>query len=88
MAQLTLRELGEILLEFQFQDRDSPGVLDTGSLDVVFQDLGYDSLALLQTTGRIQREYGVELDRDGVASAETPRALLDLVNTTLTGASA
>ncbi|MEU9360180.1 acyl carrier protein [Streptomyces sp. NPDC048301] len=86
MSQLTLRELGEIMLEFQ--DGEPPGALDAGSLDADFQDLGYDSLALLQTTGRIQRQYGVELDRDGVASADTPRALLDLVNTTLTGATA
>ncbi|MFH8443880.1 acyl carrier protein [Streptomyces sp. NPDC018026] len=81
MAQLTLRELGEIMLEFQ--DHGSPSVIDTRALDVVFEDLECDSLMLLQTTGRIQREYGVELDRDRIAAADTPRALLRLVNTAL-----
>lgn len=86
MAQLTLQELGEIMREFQ--GREVPGPLDTPSLDVGFQDLGYDSLSVFMTTGRIQREYGVELDRDQVAEAETPRSLLTLVNHTLAGAAA
>lgn len=80
VAQLTLAELDAIMREFQ--DHETAG-LDTLSQDVIFQDLGYDSLSLFQTTGRIQREYGVELDRDGIAAAETPRSLLELVNTTL-----
>jgi act minimal PKS acyl carrier protein len=54
--------------------------LDGDVLDVSFIELGYDSLALLQVTGRIQREYGVEVPDDAVADAETPRALLELVN--------
>ncbi|WP_399930797.1 acyl carrier protein [Streptomyces kanamyceticus] len=53
--------------------------LDGDVLDTDFTELGYDSLALLQVIGRIQREYGVELP-DSAAEAETPRALLDLVN--------
>ncbi|MFG2134409.1 acyl carrier protein [Streptomyces sp. NPDC048751] len=81
MAQLTLRDLGEIMLEFH--DSESPSLLDTRNLDVVFEDLDCDSLMLLQTTGRIQREYGVELDRERIAAADTPRALLDLVNSAL-----
>ncbi|KUN82795.1 hypothetical protein AQJ66_21030 [Streptomyces bungoensis] len=80
MPQLTLRELGEIMLEFQ--DLGSAGLLDA-DLDAVFEDLDCDSLLLLQTTGRIQREYGVVLDRDGIAAADTPRALLHLVNNAL-----
>lgn len=54
--------------------------LDGDVLDTDFLELGYDSLALLQVIGRIQREYGVEIPDDAAADAETPRALLDLVN--------
>ncbi|WEH39061.1 acyl carrier protein [Streptomyces sp. NBC_01218] len=86
MPQITLQELGDIMREFQ--GREVPGALDTSGLDVGFQDLGYDSLSVFMTTGRIQREYGVQLDRDRIAEAGTPRSLLSLVNHTLAGAAA
>ncbi|ALO07950.1 Acyl carrier protein [Streptomyces venezuelae] len=49
-------------------------------LDTPFVELGYDSLALLQATGRIERDFGVALPDDVVAEAETPALLLGLVN--------
>lgn len=58
--------------------------LDGDIADVEFGDLGYDSIALLETTSRIEREHGVSLDEDSVASAKTPRELIDLVNAQLT----
>lgn len=57
--------------------------LDGDIADASFDDLGYDSLALLNTVGRIEREYGVTLDEDVVAKAQTPRRLVDMVNTHL-----
>lgn len=80
MPQLTLRELDSTMREFH--GPDAPG-LDGRSLDASLQDLGYDSLVLLQTTGRIQQKYGVEIDRDGIAVAETARELLDVMNSAL-----
>lgn len=56
--------------------------LDGDVMDTDFTELGYDSLALLQVIARIQREYGVEIPDDAVAEAETPRALLAVVNST------
>ncbi|MFF1920171.1 acyl carrier protein [Streptomyces sp. NPDC058221] len=53
--------------------------LDADILDTEFEQLGYESLALLETCGRIEREYGVRLDDDALA-ARTPRALLGLVH--------
>jgi act minimal PKS acyl carrier protein len=47
--------------------------------DTPFLDLGYDSLSLLETAARIQREYGVRLDDDVLAEATTPRLLLDII---------
>ncbi|MFI7011248.1 acyl carrier protein [Streptomyces sp. NPDC050145] len=57
--------------------------LDGDVMDVLFVDLGYDSLAVLQTTGRIERDYDVVLDEEAVDEAETPRALLETVNRAL-----
>ncbi|QNS09392.1 acyl carrier protein [Streptomyces xanthii] len=57
--------------------------LDGDVMDVLFVDLGYDSLAVLQTTGRIERDYDVVLDEEAVDEAETPRALLEIVNRAL-----
>jgi act minimal PKS acyl carrier protein len=81
MPQLTMRELDATMREFQGQP-DAPR-LDGRSLDTSLQDLGFDSLVLLQTTGRIQQRYGVEIDRDGIAVAETARELLEVMNSAL-----
>ncbi|MDQ1016538.1 acyl carrier protein [Streptomyces afghaniensis] len=56
--------------------------LDGDVLDVSFTDLGYDSLALLQTTGRIERDHDVTLG-DVLDVAGTPRLYLDAVNRAL-----
>jgi act minimal PKS acyl carrier protein len=57
--------------------------LDGDILDVPFGELGYDSLAVLQTTGRIERDFEVLLDEEAVDEAETPRAYLELINRAL-----
>lgn len=49
-------------------------------LDVEFTELGYDSLALLETAARLERDHGILLDDDAATSARTPRELLELVN--------
>jgi act minimal PKS acyl carrier protein len=49
-------------------------------LDVEFESLGYDSLAMLETASRIEREYGTVLDESLLGDATTPRAFLELVN--------
>ena len=60
--------------------------LDADILDVPFEELGYDSLALLETGSRIERERGIELPDSTVTEAETPRALLAVVNARLASA--
>lgn len=54
--------------------------LDDANLDASFDDLGYDSLALLQVTGMLQREYGLSFSDDQFVEADTPRKLLTLAN--------
>ncbi|MCS0602255.1 acyl carrier protein [Streptomyces sp. LP11] len=80
MKHLDLSELTALLRECAGQEE---GVdLDGDVLDTPFTDLGYDSLAMLQTTGRIERDYEVTLDGI-VDGAGTPHAYLDAVNRAL-----
>ncbi|MER6471016.1 phosphopantetheine-binding protein [Streptomyces collinus] len=60
--------------------------LDGDVLDVPFSDLNYDSLALLQVTGAIERDYTVALDEEALEEAETPRQYLEVVNQVLASA--
>ncbi|GAA4136220.1 acyl carrier protein [Actinomadura keratinilytica] len=79
---ITIDDLGRIL-------REAAGIeLGPGAADQPFADLGYDSLALLETGSRIEREYGVRLDDDTLTEVETPAALLDVVNRHLAAAGA
>jgi act minimal PKS acyl carrier protein len=80
MAQLTLDDLLRIVREGSGAPAE-PVDGDVG--DVRFEDLGYDSLALLETSTRIEREYGIKLDDGTVTTAATPAALLAIVNDAL-----
>ncbi|MEU5423196.1 acyl carrier protein [Streptomyces sp. NPDC001407] len=80
MASLTFSDLFRILTECAGAD-DTTAVSED-SLDATFEDLGYDSLALMESAARIKQEYGVDLSDDALYEIETPRALLDLINAT------
>ncbi|WP_018684008.1 acyl carrier protein [Actinokineospora enzanensis] len=60
-----------------------PGGSSESTPDTPFDDLGYDSIALLETLGAVEREYGVRLADDLAGRADTPRALLALINAEL-----
>ena len=47
--------------------------------DTRFEDLGYDSLAVMETAARIERDYGVRIADGDVADARTPRDMVCLV---------
>ncbi|MGF0171730.1 acyl carrier protein [Streptomyces sp. Marseille-Q5077] len=55
-------------------------VLEADILDISFADLGYDSLALLETGSRIGREYGLEFEDSALVDVDTPRDLVRVVN--------
>ncbi|WP_328298716.1 acyl carrier protein [Streptomyces sp. NBC_00435] len=86
MAEMTLEVLTGLLRECAGEDESVD--LSGDVLDTPFDDLGYDSLAVLQTTGRIEREYGISLSDDTAAEASTPRLLLAFVNEALAGVQA
>lgn len=75
---ITMAELASMLRESAGEEEGID--LDGDVLDTPFIQLGYDSLALLQVIGRIQRESGVRIPDDAVVDAETPRALLEVIN--------
>jgi act minimal PKS acyl carrier protein len=78
----TLNDLRTVLLEAAGTDEDVDLAGDI--LDTDFEQLGYESLALLETAGRIERAHGISLDEEALADARTPRQLIDLVNSHLT----
>ncbi|MEV7981425.1 MULTISPECIES: acyl carrier protein [Streptomyces] len=83
-ATVTLADLTRMLRESAGEEE---GVdLDGDVIDTPFMELGYDSLALLQVIGEIQREYGIDIPDDAVVDAETPGALLALINSGRTSA--
>ncbi|TDC45180.1 acyl carrier protein [Actinomadura sp. KC345] len=78
MTELTTTRIMEIMSECAGES-ELPVPVESDLGDVTFEHLGYDSLALLETAGRIERDYGVRLDDDQVTEARTPRELLALV---------
>ncbi|MFJ4774539.1 acyl carrier protein [Streptomyces uncialis] len=82
--EFTLDALRNTLLEGAGTDENVN--LNGDILDLSFEDLGYESLAMLETVARIEREYGIGLDEEAFAAASTPRLLVRLVNDHLAAA--
>lgn len=80
----TLDDLRRILLEGAGAEEGID--LDGDILDTEFEELGYESLALLETGGRVEREYGITLDDSALTDAVTPRLLIAAVNEHITAA--
>jgi len=81
MRKLTVAELKKIMRQCAGDDGGS--AMDGDITDIAFEELGYDSLALLETAGHVQREYGVTLAEDGLAEVATPGEFVRFVNTLL-----
>lgn len=52
-------------------------------LDRNFEELGFDSLAMLETAARVEREFGVSLDESQIVNMTTLRTFVDSVNGSL-----
>ncbi|WP_329109591.1 acyl carrier protein [[Kitasatospora] papulosa] len=77
MKGFTLADLKRVMRECAGEDENVD--LDGDILDAPFENLGYDSLALLETATRIERELGVRMPEEVLSGAMTPRLLLDAV---------
>lgn len=78
MTQFTLDDLKRIM-------RTSVGVDESVDLEgaitqVPFNDLGYDSLAVLEIAGTIQKELSLSLPDEAVAELKTPGEFVGYVN--------
>jgi minimal PKS acyl carrier protein len=81
MARFTLDALREVLRTAAGEDESVD--LDGDILDTDFGDLGYDSLAILETASLIERNFGVRLPDDDVGMQHTPGKFIDFVNSIL-----
>lgn len=81
MGEMTIDDLIEVLNN-SMGDQD-PIAPAGDPADVKFIELGYDSLTMLNALQRIERRFRIDLGETVVSEAETPRQLVDRVNTAL-----
>lgn len=90
MSELTLSGLMEVLRESAGADNlaEGQGAAESAAYgDVSFNDLGYDSLALLETLSRVERRYGLRLSDDIADTTRTLNWMLGQINAALTAGS-
>jgi act minimal PKS acyl carrier protein len=80
----TLDDLKRILIAGAGADETVD--LDGEITDRRFEDLGYESLALLETLGRIENEFDISLDDSVLTGESTPAQLIDAVNASVRAA--
>ncbi|WP_017571014.1 acyl carrier protein [Nocardiopsis halotolerans] len=78
MPKMSLTDLRRILVENAGEVEGTQ--LDESLLDVGFEEIGYDSLALMESAAAITDEYGVEVPDETLADLRTPRQFLEFVN--------
>ena len=76
MSEFTLDDLRELL-----DGAERPADLAGDIANTRFDELGYDSLAVLEIAGEIQRRFGVVMPDDAVAEMPTPAKAVEFVNT-------
>lgn len=81
-GEFTIKDLRRIIRD-SAGDGDGANV-DLATLDTDFIELGYESLVLLETGGRIEREFGIKLNDSALFDSATPRNLIEAVNEQLT----
>jgi act minimal PKS acyl carrier protein len=81
MARFTLDDLKQALRTAAGEDESVD--LDGDILDSDFGDLGYDSLAVLETASLVERNFDVQLPDHDVGMLHTPGKLIDFVNSIL-----
>lgn len=83
MQLITLRELEDLMRQYVWEGE---WLSFERAPERPFDELGYDSLALLETHSRIKRDYGVVISEEDFGRINTPQGLVDFVNTQLQAA--
>lgn len=82
ITSFTLDDLKDIMRTCAGVDESVDLGSDIG--DRAFEDLGYDSLAVLQMYSKIQNSLGFAIPDDAAQELTTPQSLVDYVATRLT----
>lgn len=77
MSTFTFDDLSDIMRQV---DADSGAGLTDAALDRTFDELDFDSLAVLEIATHIQQTTGLAIPDEAVAEMTTPRAALEYVN--------
>ncbi|GHG08509.1 MULTISPECIES: acyl carrier protein [Streptomyces] len=86
MSSLELNDLYTMMIEAA--GVDDGVVLDADAAERGFEDLGYDSLAVLELFGRIERVTGISIPEEAAHDLLSPAAVIAYVNGSLTPAGA
>ncbi|MFJ2115911.1 MULTISPECIES: acyl carrier protein [unclassified Streptomyces] len=78
-TELTESDVRQLLIAVGVSPPDAEG-----SLDSSFEELGMDSLALLEIAGRLLDRFGITVEEE-LTPQETPAGIRQLVNLRLTG---
>lgn len=54
--------------------------VDASNADTEFEELGYDSLAVLELAAQVQRQYGVTMPDECVEYMKTPNQAIEYIN--------
>jgi act minimal PKS acyl carrier protein len=78
MRQLALTDLRSVLEGVAGEAEDV--TWDESVLDVPFDELGYDSLALVGVIAAVRRDSGAAIPEEAIVTMQTPRAALATLN--------
>ncbi|MCI3275045.1 acyl carrier protein [Streptomyces cylindrosporus] len=85
MPELTIDRLARVMRECAGEDEAA--AFDGDIAHVPLAELGYDSLAVMETAVRLQNEYGVHLTDDEIFGVESLAELLALARRQIPAAS-
>lgn len=74
---MSIENLRDVILRCAGGDADA---LPVDQMSVPFEELGYDSLVLIETSATLNREYGVVIPDEQLTELRTPAELLLLIN--------
>lgn len=78
MSEMTPDLLREVMRETAGEGDDID--LDADVLHTPFEELEFDSLALIEIAARIKQRFGVVIPEDAILELKTPQMMLDHVN--------
>jgi act minimal PKS acyl carrier protein len=81
-TRMSITELHGILIACAGGDQEG---MDGDIADVSFDDLGYDSLALIETAAVLKRDHDVYIPDDEINEVGTPSELLGMINARIGG---